>query len=227
MRPKYKPNGALSMIAVIFLFLGILCAAVFSIQLMEHIKVKQNGVEVTAEITDIDVTRSRSHGKTRVNHHVKIAYMYDDELYRSSLGYYIAGMKEGQSVRIVVDPAKPTHFTSSSIVPYIIPFIISSIFIIIGAGFGIHLIRHSIIIKRLIDNDLCVQCYDWEEIPANVRVNSVRYHAIKAYYDVGFKKLEFVSNAFHPNKCPVMYGQPVTVYVDINGDASKYYVALE
>lgn len=227
---KYKINKLNIMFGVIFAALGILMLVMILCISASWNSFKETAREVTAVITDIDVRRTatRKNGKTRhrTEHTVYIEYTVDGNEYRNTLGYYNGGMAEGDNVTILYDPENPDRHMSDPTVSCIVMGVFLLIFGGIGLGFLMCEFNRSRFVNRLIEKNLYVVCYDWEEVTSGTKVNNVRYKQIICYYEDLGRSFQFRSAPYHPNKCPFIHGQPITVYVDLE-KPKKYYVYME
>ncbi|MBR4223557.1 MAG: DUF3592 domain-containing protein [Oscillospiraceae bacterium] len=225
-KTRYRSDPVTLLIGSIFTFIGVITAIIFVVMFTSWLQFKKTAVEIPATITKIETHRYRSSKKTRVEKIVYIDYDYEGENYDTTLGYYSFGMREGGSVAILVDPTHPSRIKAGSVIPNIILAPFALIFGGIGLGFLISDAKRRAKVNRLIDMDRYVYCSKWEETRGSTRVNNVRYHCIKAYYNNGFKDLEFTSRDFHPNKCPARPGDVIRVFVDVDEDPTVYYVDI-
>ena len=223
MKSGYKGNSVILFIGAIFFFIGLVTAVIIGGFIKSWIDFQDVSEPVSAVITDIERVRSGDD----TTHYVYIAYEYGGNTYSDTLGYYSSGMHRGQHVDIRVDRNDPSVFKSS-------PLLISgfmSIFILIfggiGAGFLIHELRAYLITKKLVERDQYVICDRWEEAMSDYRVNHVRYRCIRAFYETGGRTYEFKSQPYSPERCPLLPGESVVVYVDIEADPGRYYVDLK
>ena len=222
---KYKSDAA-AFIWIIFFAIGVIMLGAMVFMKADFEKFKKTAVPTAATITDIERYRTHHGRSNSTDHTVYIEYEYGGRIYDDTLGYYVAGMHEGDTVQIYVDPQHPGNFKSESKIVYIIFLVFGLVFGGVGGVCLVGDIRKRIKVNDLIARDCYVWCDRWEEIPGNVRVNNVRYHCIRAYYDNGYKTLRFDSRSFHPNKTPLVPGQNVRVFVD-QSDPTMYYVDID
>lgn len=190
---------------------------------------KDTACEASAVISDINVHKGtyKKHGKTRhrTDYTVYIDYTVDGQEYHDTLGYYVSGMAVGDEVTVLYDPEDPSRLMSDPTPSCVISGIFALIFGGIGAALLLHELNKSKFVNRLIEKDAYVVCYDWEEVNSGTRVNNVRYKQIVCHYEDLGRTFQFHSAPYHPNKCPVYPGQPITVYVDLD-EPKKYYVYM-
>ena len=224
MKIKYRPDSVLIFIGVIFAFFGVLMIVISFLMTKSWNDFKEISVPVTAYITDIETIRSASEdGDT---HRVYISYEYGGSTYSGRLDYYTSSMREGMPVEIRVSTVDPYEIKSD---PSGFGWILA-IFIVVFGGIGVGFLGSQLVkyikIRGLVQRDLYVYCTEWQEFRSNVRVNNMIYRCIHAYYDSGYNKYEFISGAYPPDECPLMPGESVTVYVDVENDPKTYYVDL-
>ncbi len=225
---KYKSNISNILIGSIFAGFGLIMLIVVIVTMTAWFDFQKTAVPTEATITEITATRYRSNGKTKTRHHVDIEYTYDGEYYDNTLDHYSSNMYEGMTIEIFCDPDNPNHIMSE---PYLL-CILLSVFVLIFGGIGsaviISEVKRYIYANKLIAEDKYIYCDEWYEENANVKVNNTRYkNVVCTYHDSYGREYIFTSHPYHPNKCPYYPGQSIKVYVDIEGDASKYYVPTD
>lgn len=216
------------LIGTIFFLFGAAGLAAAISMTVNWISCKDSYAEVEAVIADVTRTYS-GHGSDRKAHyHVTVEYDYNGEHYEQPLGYYTAGMKEGNTVTIRCNPEDPDEIVSSPAVAVAIFSVFALIFGGIGAGFLIHEIKMKKFVQGLVDNELYV-CADYiREKMSAMRVNNVRYaQAVFGYVDPYGRKYEFESQPYHPLEKPFYPGQQVRVYIDMENNPRKYYIPKE
>ncbi|MBQ5312053.1 MAG: hypothetical protein ILP19_08470 [Oscillospiraceae bacterium] len=219
MRTRYRSDHALMTIAVSFSIIGIIVLIALVMQIREWSDTRSRAVSVTAQTADIVASNG--------SYDVYVTYTYDSEEYKAVLDRYYEKRAHGKTVDIMIDPRDPAHPAVPPVENIAVIAVFAAIFCAFGAGIGIRELRKAVAVNRLIDRDLYVVCTEWREEMAGVRVNRVRYRCIRAFYDNGNERYSFVSNAYHPNRCPLMPGESVAVYVDIENAPKTYYVDLE
>lgn len=215
-------------IGTVFFLFGAAALAVVISMTANWLSCKDSYAEFDAVITDVTKTYS-GHGSNKKSHYeVTVEYDYNGKHYERELGYYTAGMGEGETVTILCNPDHPREIISSPLIPGAILSVFALIFGGIGAGFLMHEIKMKRVVQRLMDNEQYV-CADYvREEPSGMRVNNVRYEqAVFCYVDQYGRKYEFASQPYHPLKKPFYPGQQVRVYVDMEKDARKYYIPEE
>lgn len=229
---KYKYNPVFMIIGGVFSLVAVIMLLVSVGTRISWNSFKKTAVSVTAEITDIQVRRERSHSSsnsrntTTTYHDVYVEYDYNGQHYSEKLGYYYSGMAKGDVISILIDPNNPRRSMTDPGVASAVCLIFVFVFGGIGAVFLIVELSKGAYINRLIrDNKYVYAEYTGEE-PSGMRVNNVRYNQSVFTYDSGFGiTAEFRSQPHHPMESPYSPGDTVKVYVDMQKDASKHYVS--
>ena len=230
---KYKMNKTNLLFGAVFGGFGILMVCLIIGMVADWMSFKETALTTDAVITNIDTyterTHTRKHGsKTKTRHVVSVEYVVDGEIYNKTLDHYDSSMDEGDIIEIYYNPDNPNQQMSDPT----FPVIILSVFAVIFGGIGVFMtkkeIQLTIKINRLIEDGMYIYADEWTEQRSNLTVNNVRYKCAVATYNApDGRTYEFTSNPYHPNKCPYAPNQSLKVYVDLDGDASVYYVSLE
>lgn len=229
---KYKYNLVFMIIGGVFSLVAVIMLLVSVGTRISWNSFKKTAVSVTAEITDIQVRRERSHSSsnsrntTTTYHDVYVEYDYNGQHYSEKLGYYYSGMAKGDEITILIDPNDPTRSMADPGIATAVCLIFVFVFGGIGAAFLIVELSKGAYINGLIRDDKYVYAEYKGEEPSGLRVNNVRYNQSVFTYDNGFGiTATFHSQPHHPMESPYSPGDTVKVYVDMKKDASKHYVS--
>ena len=222
---KRKLNTVYILLGSVFTALGavILAAGIYNIAYT--FDMMRTGVQLEAEITDINRVRNSKSSYNVVN----IAYEYHGETYG---GYYdySPNLHVGDKVTIYCDSDYPTRYVAKPSLT--MPFLPLLFFVLMFGGPGVFLlfgeIKRQRTAARLIEDGKYLICTEFTERASNVRVNKVRQYCIDCTYtDVDGRTYTFTSDIYPPRSSPYTAGQPVKVYVDLYNDPTKYYVSTE
>ena len=229
---KYKPNGTIMLLGGVFAFFAAILILTAVFVSADNRKFKETAVPVSAVISEIKVSSkhrmSGSSGKRKhrsKSYTVYVAYEYEGKSYNENLGFYTSGMSEGDTLSVLIDPDHPSDVRYGVDVAAPVCGGIGGIFGLIGIVFLSGELKRKKLAKKLVDKGLYVLCSEWQEEQANVSVNNVRFHQIRAVYNNGYQRYEFKSAAFDPRKQRLfMPGQAVPVFVDLNANPKKYFI---
>ena len=225
---RKRPSKLLLFPTIIVAILLVGIGFAIHVQLENWNAIKENAVQTDAVITQIK-TRRTGHGKKRhTTHTVYVEYEVDGQTYSTNLGYYSAGMHEGDTRPIYYDPSDPSKAMSDPTKACIIMGVIGGlllIFIIFMLGSEL---KKCSAVNRLIAQGQYITCDDWEEQPAPITINGVRYHNVKCNVsDDRGNTYTLLSESFHPAKSPYKLGDTLKIYVDFFEDPTNYYVSKE
>ncbi len=153
-RKKYKQLKVLPFIGAVFGAAGLILTAVGVILFADHISFNKKNPSVNAVIENIEIVNHRKNGKTRSTKNVYIAYEYAEKEYHNKLGYYVTGMKVGDSVKIHCSEANPEKIKGDR---YIAEIIVSSLGVLyagLGAGMLVHYAKKKKRIRYLLENGI-------------------------------------------------------------------------
>ncbi|MGN0689655.1 MAG: DUF3592 domain-containing protein [Oscillospiraceae bacterium] len=213
---------AFCVVAVLVLYAGV--SNVFKWN-----KFQEKAVEVSAVITDIDKRVSRKGGKSRKRtYDVDIVYQYEGKEYSGDLGYYIEGMKTGDTVTIYVDPDDPEITMSEPWNGLVISIILS----LVATGISMAFLIHEFSMKKYIDGLIEADKYVFAECTcenrSGLKVNGVAYNCAElVYIDDSGEKFYFQSHPYPPDTHPYSPGEKVKVYVDIENKPRRGYVSTQ
>jgi hypothetical protein len=215
------------LIGKIFCGIGIICAILMIVMGVNMVNAKINGAKTDAVITDIETRTVHHNGETNTTRDVYVLYEVDGIPYEKVLGYYTMGMRRGKTITVYYDPQNPDKLLNGSVVPIILCIPLLAAF----GGFGYNIIKRErergVYINGLIAEDKYVVVdSDGIEENSNLTVNNVCYRCMRYKYtdkETG-NEYEFVSNPYHPERCPFTKGMPVKVYVDLEQDPTVHYV---
>lgn len=222
-----KTNGFMVMFGSIFLIVGLITILSGIGMFVSFLSFKSTAVETQAVITDIETSKTRSNGKTNISHTVFIAYTFEGMQYDNMLGYYSSGMREGQAIKIYVDPESPTNIRSNSLMAEILMIVVGLPFTILGMGFVVSTVRKAKVKKKLVrDGEKMIGFITGVVLDRSLRINGK--HPYKAEVEVidpmtGEKYL--YSSEGILQDITWLTGESVTVYVDA-ADKSRYYVDI-
>ncbi len=229
---KYKYNLVFMIIGGVFSLVAVIMLLVSVGTRISWNSFKETAVSVTAEITDIQVRRERSHSSsnsrntTTTYHDVYVEYDYNGQHYSEKLDYYYSGMAKGDEITILIDPNDPRRSMTDPGIATAVCLIFVFVFGGIGAAFLIVELSKGAYINGLIRDDKYVYAEYTGEEPSGLTVNKVRYNQSVFTYDNGFGiTMTFRSHPHHPSESPYRPGDTVKVYVDMKKDASKHYVS--
>ncbi len=227
--PKKKIEWLLVFIGAFFLLTGMISLFDVGYSLKRNADIKKSYIETTAVITGFDQYNYRDSNGSHTSYHVTIDYNVNGKDYSNELGYYSSNMVKGDRITIYCDPENPEIHKNPSAADVIGFMIFGIVFCGIGGFLLYYIISDYIKVSNVIKTGKYVICTDWEEAKSNVKVNRRRYNCIKCTYtNEHGKKYYFTSTAFHPNKSPAPdLGNGVKVYVDLDGDATVYFVSFE
>lgn len=217
---KYRSNPALMLTGTIFLILGITSLAISAFMASGRIYAKDTYAEISAVISDITYSSHKS-----PHYSVTVEYNYNGESFQSPLGYYISGMREGDTVEVLCDPDDPYKIISPSHTADIAIAVLGVVFAAIGAVFLLREYAAKKYILSLVYNDMYVYAdYDREEA-SSLTVNKVRYRqSVFIYSGHDSEKYEFKSRPYAPRKESPYSGQKVKIYVDTEKNPAKYFI---
>lgn len=222
-----KTNGFMVMLGSIFLIVGLITMLSGIGMFVSFLSFKSTAVETQAVITDIETAKTRNNGKTNISHTVFIAYTFEGMQYDNMLGYYSSGMREGQEIKIYVDPESPTNIRSNSLMAEILMIVMGLPFTILGMGFVVSTVRKAAAKKKLMrDGEKMIGFITGVVLDRSLQINGK--HPYKAEVEVidpmtGEKYL-YSSEGILQN-ITWLTGESVTVYVDA-ADKSRYYVDI-
>lgn len=225
-----KKSRAVSNIFIIFALIGILFFIVGIVALVWGIRFRQNAVEVTAVITEIDTYRDADGG---IGHRVYVDYSYGGNTYQDMpLSEYNSGMYQGKEIELLVDPQNPGKISTASG-----RIIIAVICIGMGAVFALTGICPTVSGKRkkarnqklIAEGRSLFATVDRIEINPSCSVNGEHPFVVYCSYKDEYKDIiyRFKSGNLWVDPSQVIQpGSEIRVYVE-GEDFSRYHVDTE
>ena len=210
----------------VFLIAGLILVSIGVIAAFRWRTVKRDYMQVSGIIENIE-----SHGARNKRHDVTVRYEIDGSTYSNYLGFYTAGMREGDDIKLYVNPDDYNKVTSKG--SYVVTISVCGglgiIFIFVALVIMVSILRENKKEKDLTERGRCIYAtIDGIEIDYRTRVGGRHPMKLRCIYKdeiSGEERVYYSKNMWEAQSENYRIGDFIKVYIDDN-NPNKYFVVV-
>lgn len=223
-----KIDKVFNMVFIIFSVVGMIFVVTGIIWIVSSIRLKQDAVEITAVISEIESYRNTDGERSC---RVYVTYTYEGKIFENvRLSEYSSNMYEGKEITLFLNPEKPENVSTGSAVGGIVFIAMGAIFVLVGIIPIAVMVKKASAKKKIIATGYSI--YGTVEgigYNTSYSVNGRHPYVIYCTYRDDYKNIIYrfkSDNLWNNPESIVQPGSEIRIYVN-RDDYSKYHVDTE